>query len=1771
MDGKFMMKNLTGCSLAALLSLTQLLPGAEVVINEFMAINNSVLRDEDLDFSDWIELKNLSSGTVDLAGWRLTDKADNLNRWQFPAATIPPGGFLVVFASDKNRAVAGSELHTNFKLSGDGEYLGLIRPDGVTVESEYAPVFPPQIADISYGLAGQLTALTLIDDNSACTAFVPEDDTAGTAWMLAGFDDSAWLRGTPGIGYDRDTRYAPLISLDVYTQMYNRNCTVYIRIPFTVTDADAITALTLRMKYDDGFIAYLNGVAVASAKAPAMPAWNSTATADNPDSLAEVFVTYDITAFADALTDGPNMLAIHGLNRTLTSSDMLIVPQLECTSVSDAATEAGYLQQPTPGSENAAIIPEFSEAVAISVPGRVCLAPVVVTISAVAPVDNIYYTLDGSEPTRSSAEYTSPITIGSTASLRARSFTAGLALGPISSETYLFVESDMHAFSSDLPVVVVDNLDGGNIPEPTKQSAFIAFFEQGPEGRTRVTNNFSLASRAGIRRRGESSLRETNRKPNLAVESWPQGADDDSNIAPLGMPSESDWVLWAPWSFDPAGIRNALIYNISNQSGNYAVRTRFVEVFLNVSGGNLSMADYVGMYVFMEKIKRDKNRVAVEKMTPFENTEPAVTGGYILRIDKYDPNQNLLSGMAQPNLYCIDPLPAAITPQQESWITDFIINFEAQRGNPDAVSGYPAYIDQDSFIYHNIFNMVTKNVDGLRLSTYMSKQRGGKLAMGPIWDFDRSMDSTDGRDNSPEGWLADTKYIDYDSRAVWWGPLFENADFWQRYIDHWQSLRLTVLSDTNVFATIDAMAAAVAEAKARDITRWTGTSGYALPRTGSNGLNGTQQGEINYLKWWLAARMAWVDTQFLPRPVITPAGGAIAATTAVTLSVPAGAAVYYTTDGSDPRTPGGSLSAAALPYTGALAVAPGSIVRARAWNGAAWGGNPPEEAPWSGVTQAVFPRADPCLLITEIHYHPADPEPSSPFTDNDFEFLELHNSSGEPLSLNGYALDRGIAFSFDSAACQTLPAGGYLIIVKNLAAFAARYDTNALCIAGEYSGNLSNSGESLRLVFHGEKHYEIAYSDGCGWPCAADGGGHSLIPDTSAVALHGFDTLAYPGNWRASTYSGGSPGAEDPPPPPGIVINEIIAHTDTGLDAPFDSNDLIELYNPLDTPVTLDGFWYLSDNREKPQKWNIPAGTTIPAGGWLLFDESDFNPDGVSGFGLNKAGEEVVLSHRPGADLDRIVDCVVFQGQANGDSLGRYPDGNPYFQRLPPTPGAANLAPPPGIRIQELMYHPLAVEGINANDVLEYILLTNTAASAITLEGLDGCAHTWRFSDGIEFVFPPDTSLAGGANLWLVPFNPATEIDKKLLFCTTYGLDTEDVRLLGPYQGRLSNSGERIALESPQPSDNPADPESISWIIIDEIIWLDHAPWPAAADGTGLALKRVGYAGNDPLSWTISAAIGFGNQCTHEKLSPGDNSWSSFLTMDGLSNTDYADVNSGHGVTVHVAAGTLNSSCGSPSVLLNGIGPVLIFDVKNAVFFDLGSSGRIQMNLHRVIPLARINTYTWHPGNRQNQRYALYYSAATLAPAAGPEVFNPVETGWKLLGSVNTGYSEASTGQIGVSFHNRFNEPLAFARHLLWDLADGSSSFTEFDVSMQGGFVTNFVPEAWLALHGLPATDAAALADSDGDGLLNWEEFYAGTNPTRADSVFRISAGAAAAGQQSVRWRAVAGKTYTLQFKSDLSAADWTTLESGIPGAEPECERVLSLPESSGFFRILVE
>ncbi len=632
-----------------------------VVISEFMARNTRTLADEDNTYPDWIELHNTTVATVDVGGWYLTDTPNNLSKWRIPSTNILANGYLVVFASSKNRAVPGAPLHTSFQLNGDGEYLALVMPDGVTIATEFAPTFPPQVDDVSYGDRLNVTTLHLVTNAAPARYLIPGDNTLGTNWTGLTFNDATWKSGRTGLGYttngtpaalysywpiregsgntvsnlvpggsqgqisgavwtqdpvrgtvlsfngqnayvaagsiprlsqttsnftwsfwyrqnsvvnanavilgnrsggiqsplqfikftpsnfeyyrgqqigamayavpsgswrhlavvkegatlryyDNGTQVgtaavggdieanpfywggdpgaageaadgliddislwtvplttdqisglagglSPLslvgiggeIATDLKAAMFGVNASAFVRISFTCPEATGFNTLKLRVKYQDGFVAYLNGVEIARRNAPAVATWNSAATAAHGGSAAVQYEDIDVSAFLDVLQSGANVLALQGLTIGPSAPAFLILPELEGSTVEDLGN--GYFMQPTPG--------------AVNDPGVLGIAAevqfdhergfygtnfnLVLTCSSPAGA-TIHYTTNGTAPTAvSGSVYARPIPMSRTTVLRAAAFAPGYQPSSVGCQSYLFLRDILTQTGAGFP------------------------------------------------------------------------------------------------------------------------------------------------------------------------------------------------------------------------------------------------------------------------------------------------------------------------------------------------------------------------------------------------------------------------------------------------------------------------------------------------------------------------------------------------------------------------------------------------------------------------------------------------------------------------------------------------------------------------------------------------------------------------------------------------------------------------------------------------------------------------------------------------------------------------------------------------------------------------------------------------------------------------------------------------------------------------------------------------------------------------------------------------------------------------------------------------------------------------------------------------------------------------------------------------------------------------------------------------------------------------
>ncbi|MBI2948881.1 MAG: lamin tail domain-containing protein [Verrucomicrobia bacterium] len=436
------------------------------------------------------------------------------------------------------------------------------------------------------------------------------------------------------------------------------------------------------------------------------------------------------------------------------------------------------------------------------------------------------------------------------------------------------------------------------------------------------------------------------------------------------------------------------------------------------------------------------------------------------------------------------------------------------------------------------------------------------------------------------------------------------------------------------------------------------------------------------------------------------------------------------------------------------------------------------------------------LVISEIMYRPA-----ARADGQDLEFVELFNSQLWFEDISGYRLSGAIEFTFPAGT--TLPARSFLVVAKNPAHLRSAYGISV--VAGPYTDSLHHRSRTLRLHHrNGAVLLEIRYSTDPPWPVAADGAGHSLVLGRPSYGEN--DPLA----WAASDRIGGSPGEFEPAPSDAlraIMINELLVRSDTP------GAQFVELYNHSREAKDLSGC-ALSDDA-LARKCVFPQGTIAPPAGFLVLGQTQL------GFALNPTGGTVYLKN---ADQSRIIDAVRYGGQAVGVALGRSPNGASTHRELArPSPGAANSAPLiRDIVINEIMYAPISGR---AED--EYVELYNKGTRAVDLGG-------WKFVSGIDFTFPPGTSLP--ADGYLVVAKNAANL--RINYPNLSALNT-----VGDFRGRLSNRGQKLILAMPDKLTSAAPSggvvTSTVYVIADEVTYGVRGRWGKWAREGGSSLELI--------------------------------------------------------------------------------------------------------------------------------------------------------------------------------------------------------------------------------------------------------------------------------------------------------------------------------------------
>lgn len=430
--------------------------------------------------------------------------------------------------------------------------------------------------------------------------------------------------------------------------------------------------------------------------------------------------------------------------------------------------------------------------------------------------------------------------------------------------------------SSNLPIFVI-NTNGQTIIDDQKITVNLGVIYNGEGVRNNITDPFNhYNGKIGIEIRGSST--QMFPKKQYGVETRDANGND-LDVSLLGFPAESDWIFYAPYT-DKSLMRNFLAYSLARTMGRYATRCKYFELVIN--------NDYKGIYILFEKIKRDKNRVNIKKIEPTDISGDALTGGYIIKIDKWTGEGNdgwysnflpYLNAWQRISYQYHIPKPEDIVSQQKAYIQNYMFNFESKMyatnfNNPD--SGYSKMIDISSFVDMFLINEMSKNVDGYRLSTYMYKDRNSvssKLVMGPIWDYNLAFGNADYYQGAVlTGWMLD--YLDTDQGFLssdgavvpfWWRKIEYDTNFQNQVKTRWESIKTKGI-DFNWFnSKIDSLVVYLNESQQRNFQRWPVLGVYVWPNAY---IGQTFTDEIFYLKSWIRDRLNWVNDN-LPGEVVS--------------------------------------------------------------------------------------------------------------------------------------------------------------------------------------------------------------------------------------------------------------------------------------------------------------------------------------------------------------------------------------------------------------------------------------------------------------------------------------------------------------------------------------------------------------------------------------------------------------------------------------------------------------------------------------------------------------------------------------------------------------------------------------------------------------------------------------------------------------------------------------------------------------------------------------
>ncbi len=1484
---------------------------ANPVITEFMADNTGTITDDDGAYSDWIEIHNPTTSPINLNQWALTDSASQLTKWRFPAVTLEPGSFLLVWASGKNRVTPGLPLHTNFSLAAGGEYLALVRPDG-TVQAHFSPEYPSQQPNESYGL--QFNTTTLVAAGAAVKYTVPASGALGTTWKDAAFSDTAWSNGTTGLGFGilmpgilvrevkkasgivlslanadallggtgigsettvvlptlnllgdggdghyasnstypngagdqfalkatgfvviptsgtytfglssssggriringadvmvDNTNHGPTdkngavvltagthtfevvnwdegggeelefyakpgtavatnswdanfklvgdtangglaafttptgngggIGTNTQAAMQNINSTVYLRRTFAATGPGAFSMLSLKMKYADGFVAYLNGSLLASRNAPASPLWNSAATAMRTSSQALAAETVNITPFLPSLINGNNVLAIHAMNDSAANGEFLVSPELVATSLNTAVQPVFFGNNlATPGVVNGAysLLGKVADT-QFSVKRGVFTAPFALTISSLTAGATIRYTTDGSEPTATTGTvYSIPLNITGTTVIRAAAFKTGYQPTDVDTQSYIF-PNDVITQADGTPAPgwpatsgTSQVLDFGMDPEVVNQtdptlggpavvknslnalpsvcitlplSSFVNIgSSQGiyanPSGRgfaweracsvewinppsaAQPNGSDEFQINCGIRVRGGFSRDPSNPKHGFHLFFRGDYGDTKLKYPLFGRHGAAE--------FDQLDFRTAENYSWSFSPGdgnaNSFMREESARQTQRDMGWQSGRLRYFHLYI---------NGIYWGLYDTEERTEAAFCETYFggnkddYDVIKCEQSSGYITGYTDGNMAAWQDLWNKTKAHLSAPTNTNYFKILGLAADGVTSTADPVLLDVDNLVDFLLLNFWMGNADGAA-SPRANNWFGARDRTGAhggfrffMHDCEHSLLST-GEDRTGPYINADYANFTYSMPMFTHQDLMANAEYKMKWADrvHKHMFNGGKLTPEAWLARLNAMVAVIDSGIIAESARW-GDSKNATPYTRANWVNAR-----NFiLNSVIPARNPTTLSQLrgdglyptLDAPTMIPFGGYVNNGSEVAM-INNGGTIYYMPDGSDPRAVGGAVRAGAVIYTSAIVNDP-IIAFGSAWKYLADGSNQGTAWRAPAFNDAAWPSGN-----GELGYGDGDEATVVPFVDVD-------------------AVAAGVQ--------------------KNATTYF-RKTFNVTNAAGIIGANLTIEFDDAALVYLNGNF--LGATAGITNGAAFDYYTGAAIEDTTNTFTVPPGTLLEGANTLAVEIHQAGNGSSD------ISFNCSLTGQRTGAGSHY----------------------YATGAGVRPLKVRALNGTT-----WSAMVDATF-----------------LVDTEPAS--------------------------------------ASNLV------ISELMYNPapataaeIAAGFVNSDD-FEFIELTNIGAKHVDLDDV-------YFYGAIDFNF-----IGASTGRTLAPGARVIVASKRAAFEFRYGTGSP---VAGSYKGNLGNGGETVRLYFPNDT------------ILRTVAYTDLAPWPTAADGTGrsLVLKR---------------------------------------------------------------------------------------------------------------------------------------------------------------------------------------------------------------------------------------------------------------------------------------------------------------------------------------------